>query len=356
MNKQSGNRAAQAREASMAGALAISTVPIWQAYNLPGASYAQLPEAVLEALHNDGRLAAHSKATYHYALKDFWRWKGERVFSLATVEQYVALMRQRGNAVRTINKALAAVRWMARYLRMQALDDAGLPQAQREEIARQAERVADVAAVRNPNAELLAGRHVKLGEFDRLMDACIADKTPAGARDGAMFMLAWSTGLRVSELAALSMASIRRREGEGFVELAISGKGGKLRSNYIALDDGVAWALADWLDVRGAAEGALFTPVNKGGAITVRHLSRQALQLVMQQRVNDARLAGATTWHDFRRTFIGNRWSDNWDPAMLSRYVGHASSAQTVRYDRRPEEHRRNAALSLSFDYAGRKS
>ena len=332
----------------------MATVAAWGAANLPGASFAQLPESVLAALRNDGRLAVHSKATYEYALKDFWRWKGERIFSLATVEQFVALMRQRGNAVRTINKALAAVRWLARYLRMQALDDAGLPQAQREEIARQAERVADVAALRNPNAELLTGRHVRLGEFDRLMDACIADKTPAGARDGAMFMLAWSTGLRVGELAALSMASIKRRE--GYVELEITGKGGKQRSNYIALDDGVAWALADWLDVRGTAQGALFTPVNKGGAITVRHLSRQALQLVMQQRVNDARLAGATTWHDFRRTFIGNRWSDNWDPAMLSRYVGHASSAQTVRYDRRPEEHRRNAALSLSFDYAGRKS
>ena len=354
MAKQSANRVAKAGPANRADAWAMATVAAWGAANLPGASFAQLPEAVLAALRNDGRLAAHSKATYEYSLKDFWRWKGERIFSLATVEQFVALMRQRGNAVRTINKALAAVRWLARYLRMQALDDAGLPQAQREEIARQAERVADVAALRNPNAELLTGRHVRLGEFDRLMDACIADKTPAGARDGAMFMLAWSTGLRVGELAALSMASIKRRE--GYVELEITGKGGKQRSNYIALDDGVAWALADWLDVRGTAQGALFTPVNKGGAITVRHLSRQALQLVMQQRVNDARLAGATTWHDFRRTFIGNRWSDNWDPAMLSRYVGHASSAQTVRYDRRPEEHRRNAALSLSFDYAGRKS
>lgn len=356
MAKQIANRAAKARPAGKAAELMAGTVAAWAAINLPAASYEQLPEGVLAALLNDGRLAAHSKATYMYSLKDFWRWKGERIFSLATVEQFVALMRQRGNAVLTINKALAAVRWLARFLRMQALDDAGLPQAQREEIARQAERVADVAALRNPNPnhELLVGRHVKLGEFDRLMDVCIADKTPAGARDGAMFMLAWSTGLRVSELAALSMGSIVRRE--GYVELAITGKGGKLRTNYIALDDGVAWALADWLDARGAADGALFTPVNKGGAITVRHMSRQALQLVMQQRVNDARLAGATTWHDFRRTFIGNRWSDNWDPATLSRYVGHASSAQTVRYDRRPEEHRRNAALALSFDYAGRKN
>lgn len=331
-----------------------SSVAVWAAHALPETILAELPAGVLNALNKPGRLAPLTAETYRYGLLEFWSWKGDRIFSASTVEQYVAHMRQRGLAVRTINKVLAAVRWLARYWRMQALDDVSLPAAQREELARQAARVADVPALRNPNGEQLAGRHVKLGEFDRLMDACIADKTPAGARDGAMLMLAWSTGLRVGELAALSMASIVRRE--GFVELAITGKGGKVRSNYIALEDGVAWALADWLDVRGDGEGALFAPINKSGTVALRHMSRQALQQTLQQRVLEAGLRAATTWHDFRRTFIGNRWSDKWDAAMLSRYVGHASSAQTVRYDRRPEEARRDAALSLSFEYAGRKN
>ena len=313
-----------------------------------------LPAGVAAALDDDGRLAASSKQAYKYALQEFYAWRGERIFSLATVELYVGAMRKRELSVATINKALAAVRWLARHWSRQALDDVSLSSVQREQVARQAERVADVPALRNPNAELLAGRHVKLGEFDRLMDACIADKTPAGARDGAMLMLAWSTGMRMGELLALSMASIARRE--GYVELAIVGKGGKHRTNYIALDDGVAWALADWLDARGDADGALFAPINKGGTVELRHMSRQALQQTLQRRVAAAGLRAATTWHDFRRTFIGNRWSDKWDAATLSRYVGHASSAQTVRYDRRPEDARRDAALSLSFDYAGRNN
>ena len=313
-----------------------------------------LPAGVAAALDDDGRLAASSKQAYKYALQEFYAWRGERIFSLATVELYAGAMRKRGLSVTTINKALAAVRWLARHWSRQALDDVSLSSVLREQVARQAERVAAVKGLRNPNAERLAGRHVKLGEFDQLMDACIADKTPAGARDGAMFMLAWSTGMRVAELAALSMASIMRRE--GYVELVIVGKGGKLRENYIALDDGVAWALADWLDARGDADGALFAPINKGGTVELRHMSRQALEQSMQRRVADAGLRAATTWHDFRRTFIGDRLSDKWDLSTLSRYVGHSSIAQTARYDRRPESARRDAALSLSFRYAGRNN
>ena len=78
--------------------------------------------------------------------------------------------------------------------------------------------------------------------------------------------------------------------------------------------------------MRGDGEGALFAPINKSGTVALRHMSRQALQQTLQQRVLEAGLRAATTWHDFRRTFIGNRWSDKWDAAMLSRYVGHASS------------------------------
>ncbi len=86
MTKQSANRGAKAGPAQGADQWPMVTVAAWNAANLPGASFAQLPDGVLAAIQNDGRLAAHSKTTYHYALKNFWGWKGERVLSVPTVE------------------------------------------------------------------------------------------------------------------------------------------------------------------------------------------------------------------------------------------------------------------------------
>ena len=131
MTKQSANRGAKAGPANSADAWAMVSVAAWGAANLPGASFAQLPEEMAAAVQNDGRLATHSKTTYHYALKNFWGWKGERVLSVPTVEEWVARQRQRQIAVPTINKELAAIRWMAEFLSLQAWADANLPERQR---------------------------------------------------------------------------------------------------------------------------------------------------------------------------------------------------------------------------------
>ena len=195
-----------------------------------------------------------------------------------------------------------------------------------------------------------AGRYIQLAEFDAVLRGCIADNSPAGYRDAALLITAWDTGMRVSELAALSMASVTF--GAGYVEIKVHGKGGKLRTNYLA--DGAAGLLDDWLELRGKGAGSLFAPVGKGGRIAARHISRQALDKLLRNRIADAGLRSGFSWHDLRRTFISNRWRDNWDGAMLAAYVGHVNLGLTAGYDRRPEDMRRNAALELSYNVPAR--
>ena len=318
---------------------------------------APLPAIALAAiaaklLDDNRRLSLNTRAAYKSDVASFDAWRAGRMLSKSTVEQYANAMLAEGQPASTVNRRLAAVRWLARQLREQTLDDRSLSATVAAELARQAERVAEVPSVRDVNANKpAAGRYIKLAEFDALINCCIADVTPAGYRDAALLLMAYSTGMRVSELAALSMASVTF--GAGYVELAVIGKGGKRRTNYLA--DGAAGLLADWLEVRGKGAGALFAPIGKGGRIAARHMSRQALDKLFRGRVAEAGLRHAASWHDLRRTFISDRWRDNWDGALLAATVGHAKLDQTAAYDRRPEDMRRNAALELRYNVPARE-
>ena len=314
----------------------------------PALSLAAMAGKLLDA---NRRLSANTRAAYKADVVSFDAWRAGRMLSKTTVELYANAMLGEGQPASTVNRRLAAVRWLARQLREQSLDDRTLSAAVAAELARQAERVAEVPSVRDVNANKpAAGRYVKPAEFDAVLRGCIADNSPAGYRDAALLLMAYSTGLRVSELAALSMASVTF--GAGYVELEVYGKGGKLRKNYIA--DGAAGLLEDWLELRGKGAGSLFAPVGKGGRIAARHISRQALDKLLRNRIAEAGLRSGFSWHDLRRTFISDRWRDNWDGAMLAATVGHAKLDQTAAYDRRPEDMRRNAALELFYNVPAR--
>jgi len=127
-----------------------------------------------------------------------------------------------------------------------------------------------------------------------------------------------------------------------------SGKDRKDRTTY--LDGGAAAALADWLAVRGSSAGPLLCPVNKGGVITIRRLSDQAVLGALQKRARQATVP-AFSPHNLRRTFISDLLDAGADIATVQRMAGHASPETTSRYDRHGEATKRRAASLLHLAY-----
>lgn len=234
----------------------------------------------------------------------------------------------------TTNKHLAALRGV-------------LKEAWRLELmsAEDYHRAADVDGVRG--TRLAAGRHVEPGEITALAGACRADPGPAGARDGALLGIAFAAGLRVSELVGLQLADINTETGELTVR---SGKGDKQRTGY--LPRGALAAVTDWLELRGTDPGALFCPVAKAGAITIRPLTSQAVYARVLLRARQAGLARPVSPHDGRRTWIGDLLDSGADLAVVQQLAGHASVQTTARYDRRGERAKRHAAGLLHFPWA----
>lgn len=162
-------------------------------------------------------------------------------------------------------------------------------------------------------------RSLKDNEAERFL-AVITD-----ARDRAMFMLMLRSGLRVEEVATLTVDAVDLRRRRVFVA---SGKGAKDRVVYLS-DDAKA-ALAAYLAVRQSKAKRLFL-VHKG-PLTGTPISVRGIQKRMEHY---AHTSGFTvSCHTLRHTFATQLLNADADLATIQDLLGHEHITTTQRYCR----------------------
>ena len=153
----------------------------------------------------------------------------------------------------------------------------------------------------------------------------------------------YSTGMRRAELVALRIDDYNPTSGKLIVR---AGKGNKDRTVWTA--PGMLRLTVDaWLEVRGDEPGSLFLPVNRGGQVSFRALSMQAIQGILKRRAGRAGVEHLTP-HDFRRTNISDLLDAGADISTVARLAGHNQVTTTALYDRRDERAKQAAASLLS--------
>jgi len=204
---------------------------------------------------------------------------------------------------------------------------------------------ADLANVKGSKPDQAAGRALSLGELMALATSC-NDGTAAGARDAAILAVAYAGGLRRAEIVALTMDSFDAAAGV----LTVHGKRNKSRT--VPMQNGALAALTDWLTVRGAHPGALFTRIGKGGKLTHEGMTTQAVYYIFAERAEQAGVREFSP-HDMRRTFAGDMLDAGVDISTVQKLMGHANVTTTAGYDRRGERAKKEAAKRLHFPYQG---
>lgn len=254
----------------------------------------------------------------------FFQWEALRY-------QHVQAVRARllvKYAPATVNRHLSALRgvlkecWRLGYLDAEAY-----------------RRITDVENVKY--VVLPAGRDLPDREMRLLIQSCYDDGNK-GIRDLAILALLFTTGIRRAELAALNVAHYNHDTGA----LRIFGKGRKERLVYVT--NKTTDALEHWLTVRGADDGALFTSINKAGAVSRKRLPESTIHAMIARRAAAAGLDKLTP-HDFRRTFVSNLLDSGVDAVTITALTGHASVDMLKRYDRRPERAKMDAARRLDL-------
>lgn len=278
-----------------------------------------------EYLPRDRAASTHTCETYAYSLMLLLRFAAERLvvkpsqIDLAQIDARLVLEflthveKRRGNAARTRNARLAAIKSFFRYLEYrdphcveQARQIHGIPLKKTDE-----------ALVSYLNRE----------EIQALLDAPDTS-TAAGLRDRAMLHVAYACGLRVAELVSLRLDQFAPRTPPS---IQVMGKG--RRERILPLWKETAAALNAWLKVRQATSAPeLF--LNAGG----QAMTRAGFEYILEKHASAAKQKQPSiakkrvTPHVLRHTCAMHILQATGDIRKVSLWLGHASIQSTEIY------------------------
>lgn len=159
-------------------------------------------------------------------------------------------------------------------------------------------------------------------EIKALIDTLEKKKGTAAARNTALVILLYRTGLRISEALDLTISDV------DFVNHAVSvlrGKGGKRRT--VGMDGFAEEAMKRWLEVRKARIGAPVFCTRDGDRMYATYfraaLKRAAAEAGIEKRVHP---------HMLRHTFAAELAREGVPVAYIQRQLGHSSLTMTLRY------------------------
>ena len=268
-----------------------------------------------------GGASPHTRAAYRRALRRFAAFcQGQlevedwaRVDSRA-VELFMLHLGAQGLSPRTQAQQLAAVRGFFDFLVRSAVISAN-----------------PARLVETPKLPQPLPRALDVEQVQRLLDGFGTGWE--AVRDRAVLELLYASGMRISELAGLTVAQGRALVAQGVTQVV----GKRNRARRVYAGEPARAALKQWLAVRDERarpdEEALFVS-RQGRALSVRAL---------QQRVRDhARRLGLpvpVTPHKLRHSFATHMLESSGDLRAVQQLLGHASLDATQIYTRMDFQH-----------------
>lgn len=274
------------------------------------------PESRLVELVTGSLTNPKTIRSYQDSLEHFLNWRGDAPMSRATVQAYVQSLTAGGLASSSVNVRLCAVRKMVHEAAEHGLLD-GLT----------AQMIASVKGI--PKRGQRSGNWLTHSQAQDLLEIPSLESW-MGLRDRAILGIFVGCGLRVSEVAALTLEHLQQREGR-WVILDLIGKRNRVRT--VPMPAGVKSSIDAWLEVTGLEAGRVFRPLTtRGNQLHKREkLSVEALgRLVGKygERIGASNLAP----HDLRRTFAKLARKGGAALEQIQLALGHASIETTDTY------------------------
>lgn len=165
--------------------------------------------------------------------------------------------------------------------------------------------------------------------------------TIQGLRDKAMLELLFSTGLRVSELCALSQEDVDLSRDE----FSVRGKGDKVR--VVFLSDTAKDALRAYLKERKDFDDAMFIQYGKKmkkDEVKNKYLclTPRSVQRIIKKYATIAGITRKVTPHVIRHSFATDLLSNGADLRSVQALLGHANIATTQVYTHVTDKHLRD--------------
>jgi integrase/recombinase XerC len=221
------------------------------------------------------------------------------------VRSFAARLHRRGQAPRSIQRRLAAVRNLFEYLLRESVVSANPG--------------ADVTAPKSPRR---LPETLDADAMGRLLD--VRGDHPIATRDRAIMELFYSSGLRLAELTGLELTDVDLVEGV----VRVTGKGAKVR--IVPVGAKAREALRDWLKVRPQLEKSVSPSlfISRIG----RRLSNRNIQARVDHWARKLGLPQSVSPHTFRHSFATHLLESSGDLRAVQEMLGHADIGTTQIY------------------------
>ena len=258
-----------------------------------------------------------SRRSYQHAMDEFIEWycsEPRLTLNRGIVLRYRLQLEAKKLAASTINVRLAAVRRLA-----YEAADTGLLSP---------ELVAGIRRVKGvPQLGCRVGNWLSAAEGEQLLSAFSA-QTLRDKRDLAIISLLLGCGLRRSEVVALKVGEIQRRE-DHWAIIDLVGKAGHVRT--VPVPAWVKAAIDAWTRSAPVVSGKLFRSIRKNGTVWGDGMTQNVIWYVVKDcatRVGIKVLAP----HDLRRTCARLCHAAGGELEQIQFLLGHASVQTTERY------------------------
>ena len=280
---------------------------------------AHLFEAFLDMMSAERGAGANTLAAYRRDLLDFASHADPAKASREQVRGFLTGLSTSGMAASTQARKLSALRQFYGFLYGEGIrsDD-------------------PTQTIEAPQARRRLPKILSGNDLDAMLATAAEDRTPQGLRLTLIVEMLYGGGLRVSELAGLTVAAVRTRE--NFIR--ITGKGNKERLS--PLSPAAREALDAYLDVRAAFvpqddknNRYLFASRGEGGFLTRRRFHQLLKGLALKAGVNPEKVSP----HVLRHAFATHLVEGGADLRSVQTLLGHADIATTQIYTHVARDH-----------------
>ena len=261
----------------------------------------------LTYLEKERRLSPHTVKNYSRDLQLLNLEFSDCLADITThdIRRLVATLHARGRGGKTLSRALSAWRGYFNFL-----------------IERKGHKPNPCLGIRAPKKDKRLPKALSPDEISQLLETEEADEK--GIRDQAMFELCYSSGLRLSELASVTMRNLDLVDGT----IRVTGKGNKTR--IVPVGKKANAAIRRWIQVRKNLNKPISNLLfpNKDN----QPLSSRTIQHRLTQWTKKQGLGQNVHPHMLRHSFASHLLQSSGDLRAVQEMLGHASISTTQAY------------------------